>query len=208
MKPPIKNFKLSEYPKGSVTQWFGENPDLYRRWGLKYHNGIDIVAPHGSPMFAVEDARVVAVKTDSGGYGKHVRIRSLKKRADTYRCWTYGHCSAIHVKEGQIVRAGEHIADMGNTGFVVSGNTPWWKHNPYAGTHLHLGLRLLKEDPRGWSYRGDNIKYNVQDYDNGVKGAVDPYPYLLKLDEVEETKWKKQALTLISLLQTIIKLSK
>lgn len=208
MKPPIKNFKLSKYPNGSITQWFGENPDLYRRWGLKYHNGIDIVAPHGTPMYAIEDAKVASVKKDPGGYGKHVRIRSEELYDDAHRCWTYGHCSEIHVKEGQRVKAGDHIADMGNTGFVVSGANPWWNHNPYAGTHLHLGLRLLEPSKTGWSYPGDRIKYSVRNYENGVKGAVDPYPVLLELDKEEETRWRKQALTLISLLQTIVKLIK
>ena len=196
MHAPIKNFSLKRYPGGSITQGFGENPDLYRPWGLKAHNGIDIVAPHGTPMYAVEDGFIVDVKDTPEGFGKHIRLRSRKKdNGDTYRCWVYGHCSKIHVEAGDKVHAGEHIADMGNTGFVVSGSNPFWEYNPYAGTHLHLGLRKLKPDPDGWKYKGDFITYNVVDYDNGYKGAIDPSQYFQ--NEIPATR--EQYLTLLSL---------
>ena len=65
-----------------------------------------------------------------------------------------------------------------NTGFVVSGNTPFWGHNPYAGTHLHLGLRRTRLDGNGWSYPGSTLKFMVLNYENGFKGSVDPLPYL------------------------------
>lgn len=186
MKPPIDNFKLEKYPAGSVTQWFGENETLYRRWGLAGHNGIDIVAPHGSPLYAVEDAVVYSVKHSPDGYGKYFRLRTHKHE------WTYGHCSDIHVEVGQKVKAGEHVADMGNTGFVVSGATPFWKVNPFAGTHLHLGLRMLKGG-------------TVLNHSNGYMGSVDPYPLLANLTP-EETDHRKLQLTLISVLNTLIKL--
>ena len=202
---PIKNLKLEKFPTGSVTQWFGENPALYRAWGLAFHNGIDIVAPHGTPMYAVEDARVVAVKLDPKGFGKYIRLRSLKLHDGAYREWTYGHCSTIREVEGAIVKAGDHIANMGNTGFVVSGATPYWKVNPYAGTHLHLGLRYLVPDEDGWSHSGDNIKYQVEDYNNGVKGAVDPRKLFDNIPETVDIR-RTQMLTIVSLLNTLIRL--
>jgi murein DD-endopeptidase MepM/ murein hydrolase activator NlpD len=168
MKPPVKNLKWAKYPIGDVTQWFAENPELYSKAviingvPLTAHNGIDIVRPWGEHMFAVEDAKVTDVKNDAGGYGKHVRIRST----DGKRQWTYGHCSNIYVTEGQLVKEGQFIAQMGNTGFVVSGNTPYWEVNPYAGTHVHFGLRLYENG-------------KVKNYDNGYFGAIDPLPFFL-----------------------------
>ena len=196
MKDPIKNMVWHDYPHGSITQWFGENPTLYARWGLKAHNGIDIVAPHGTPMYAVEDGFVVDIKSDPNGFGMHIRLRAEKPDANGhYRCWVYGHCSKIISELGDKVNAGDHIANMGNTGFVVSGSNPFWDHNPYAGTHLHLGLRLLEPDNNGWRYKGDFISYNVVDYDNGYKGAVDPSIWFS--DSSPATQ--KQYLTLLSL---------
>jgi hypothetical protein len=68
---------------------------------------------------------------------------------------------------------------MGNTGFVVSGNTPYWEVNPYAGTHVHFGLRLYKDG-------------QVQNYDNGFKGSINPLPYFLD-PKLKSTKILKLA---------------
>lgn len=205
MKPPIKNLVLLPYPAGSMTQGFGENPNLYGRWGLAGHNGIDIVAPHGEPMYAIEDARVMVVHNSPDGFGKYVRLRSLSSTKGVYREWTYGHCSTIYAREGRNVTAGTHIADMGNTGFVVSGATPYWKHNPYAGTHLHLGLRQLVEDAKdGWRYPGDTMRIRILNYNNGYKGSIDPLPFLT----FPPSQQRQQLLTMISLLNTIIRLYK
>lgn len=172
--PPIKGFKNEKYPEGSITQWYGENPALYgticyQGSCLTGHNGYDIVAPWGTPLYAVDDGQIVDVKESEGGYGKHVRLLSNNFE------YTYGHLSRIDVKLGQQVKAGEQVGLMGNTGFVVSGATPFWKHNPYAGTHLHLGKREFK--PRVGS-ETFNIQYlnsiqgNILNYDNGLFGSI------------------------------------
>lgn len=179
MNSPIKNAKYVLHPAGDLTQGFGENPTLYRPWGLEGHNGIDLVRPHGEPLYAVEDGIIVDVKYDPSGFGKHIRMRSTKKYNGRYREWTYGHCATIRVVPGTHVEGGAYIATMGNTGFVVSGSTPFWKSNPYAGTHLHLGLRYLVPDAKGWKYPGDTITYQIENYSNGYKGAVNPIPTLI-----------------------------
>lgn len=205
MTPPIKNFINKKYPHGSVTQWFAENPSLYQRavcidnapchpsmtcpsgqGCLISHNGIDVVAPWGTPIYAVEGGRVTSVKNSPDGYGKHCRILT-----DDGNEWTYGHASENLVKVGQRVKEGEMIQKMGNTGFVVSGATPYWQYNPYSGTHLHLGLRRIK----------NNV---VQDYHNGYFGSVD---FRNMLNSEEQTKEIiTLQLTVISLLNQIISL--
>jgi murein DD-endopeptidase MepM/ murein hydrolase activator NlpD len=162
-------------------------------------------------MFAVEDGIVLEVNNHPGGFGKHVRFLSNAKDAKGYqREWTYGHCDRIFVKIGDTVSAGRQIANMGNTGFVVSGATPFWKNNPYAGTHLHLGLRLMKVKTRGgWAYAGSMIKHDVIGYNNGFKGAIDPAPYLIGADDnVVPTTVTELQLTVISLLKTLYNLLK
>lgn len=215
MNNPIKDMRLTNAPGGDVTQWFGENPELYSRWGMLYHNGIDLVRAHGEPMFAIENATVVEVKNDPNGFGKHVRLISLDADKSGYcREWTYGHCSMIFVQQNDVVKGGEHIANMGNTGFVVSGATPFWKVNPYAGTHLHLGLRRVKLGTKsGWKYPGSNLpKMTVKDYENGVRGAIDPVPYLNKSKPNHQLDNLKQQASLlqkaVELLSQLVKLRK
>ena len=171
--PLIKNYIHTNAPRGSVSQWFAENPDLYAFLGLAGHNGIDIVAPWGTPMYAVEDGIVADVKDTADGYGKHIRILSERSNSE----WTFGHCSEIFVEVGQEVKAGHYMANMGRTGFVVSSNdgNGFWKpfSNKYAGTHCHMGRREIEFVKRGgWRYNDKSQRFKVLNYDNGFKGAV------------------------------------
>lgn len=204
MHKPIKNYKHALYPEGSITQWFDENPSLYRRFGFKGHTGLDIVAPHGEPILAVEEGLVTDVKYDPEGFGKHVRILSAMPDGKTYREWGYAHLSKIHVVVGEHVNAGEQIGLMGNTGFVVSGATPFWEYNPYAGTHLHLQCRLAEKDPEGWRYTTKGPRINILNYGNGYKGCFDIAPFFVNDSGFENTPKGKQYLTIISLQKTII----
>jgi len=207
MKHPIKNLVHAYSPRGDVSQYFAENPRLYAHLGLAGHNGVDYVRPHGEPLYAVEDAWVVDVKDDAGGYGKHLRLISKEKDENGFhREWTYGHNSHNFVKQNDEVRGGQCIALMGNTGFVVSGATPFWSNNPYRGTHLHFGLRLVRIlKSGGWSYPGNSLRLQVQNSNNGFKGAIDPLPYMLKADVKEvNSALRETHLTMIGLLNTLL----
>jgi murein DD-endopeptidase MepM/ murein hydrolase activator NlpD len=202
MKVPFTGCVLKEYPAGHITQYFGENPSLYARMSLKGHNGIDLVSTHGTAMCAVENGKVLEVKNDPNGYGKHLRFISTKRYDGLYREWTYGHCDNIFVKVGDSVAEGGLIATMGNTGFVVSDNTGngFWSFNPFKGTHLHLGLRMVEKSPHGWSYPGSKIKIKVPNYENGYKGAIDPLlAFDIKADpRIENLKTQISLLTKVS----------
>jgi len=207
MTLPLKNYSSERAPKGLVTQYFGQNPSLYAHMGMIGHNGVDYVQPHGSPMYAVEDGYIVEVNNHPEGFGRHVRFISRKTNKNGfYNEWTYGHCHKIHVAQNALVRAGDHIADMGNTGFVVSGNTPFWNTNPYAGTHLHLGLREVERDSNGWSYPGSKIKISVRNYQNGYRGAIDPIPFLETVTVPVEDPRIPLMKQVVSLLETLLAL--
>lgn len=187
MKPPIKNFSAFDYPKGNVVNWFGDDVELYKVVpGLTGgHNGIDIVAPWGTPIFAVEGGTVTSVKQDPSGYGRHIQITTPDGTQ-----WIYGHLERIDVSLGQQIEEGTQIALMGNTGHVVSGPTPFWSFNPYAGTHLHLGKRPPNPD-----------------YSNGTFGEIDFREELEKSDPNMEI-FRFKLLTLISLLNQAVQLLK
>ena len=72
--------------------------------------GIDIAGKAGDPVIAVGDGKVVYSGTGLRGYGKLVII----KHNNTYLS-AYAHNQNILVKEGQSVKKGQRIAEMGNT---------------------------------------------------------------------------------------------
>lgn len=205
MKHPISGYKNSSYPIGSVTQWFGENRQLYfERMGMEGHNGIDIVAPWGTPIYAVEGGVVVDTKESPDGYGKHIRILTDADGNGYCNEWTYGHASENLVKLGDRITEGQMIQKMGNTGFVVSGATPFWKHNPYAGTHLHLGFRFCRLNPVGFQYNPTAPKMSVVDYHNGYFGSIN-FKEKLDIETQEDANViKGLQLTVISLINQIL----
>lgn len=177
MRAPVNNFKPFLAPEGDITQFFGENPALYAPLGMAGHNGIDIVRPWGQHMFACADSTVAMTKVAEDGYGQEIRLLE-DCGGGKYREWTYGHMSFIAVKAGQKLLEGQYVGNIGNTGFVVSGSTPFWKTNPYKGTHVHFQVRELEQSDSGWDYYGLPLKVKALNYDNGYKGAIDPLPLL------------------------------
>jgi hypothetical protein len=106
-----------------VSQIFGVNPEVYARFGLKGHNGIDFAVPTGLPICAVAPGDVAEVWNDPAGYGLYVKL--IHPWGQT----VYAHLSAQKVAVGTQVAAGDIVGFSGNTGFST-------------GPHLHLGIRV------------------------------------------------------------------
>ncbi len=87
----------------------------------RFHDGFDMVAPFGSPVYASESG-VVTFAGVSGGYGNMVEIRH---KSITTR---YGHLSKISVEVGQSVKKKNLIGRVGSTGLST-------------GPHLHFEVR-------------------------------------------------------------------
>lgn len=172
----FKGFNPRYYPQGSMTQGFGENRKLYfDAFGMEGHNGEDYVAPWGTPIYPLKEGIVVEHKDSPTGYGKYIRILT-EEFGGVCEEWVYAHLSEIKVQLGDTVTTETCVGLMGNTGFVVSGATPFWKHNPYAGTHLHLGKRLVKmfkSKDKTWNISyGTGHKGTILNYDNGFMGSI------------------------------------
>lgn len=93
-----------------------------RRWG-RMHEGIDMAAPVGTPVYATGEGTVVFAGWQRG-YGNLIKIQH-ELGTET----RYGHLSKIRVKVGQKVSRGSQIGDMGNTGRST-------------GSHLHYEVRV------------------------------------------------------------------
>ena len=60
-----------------ITQYFGENPQIYAKFNQAGHEGIDFGVPVGSDIYASADGEVFDVRPDDGNaYGVHVRLHA------------------------------------------------------------------------------------------------------------------------------------
>jgi len=128
--------KLIVPVNGPITQLFGENPQVYKKWGFPGHNGIDYGIPNGTPISAAAAGTIAMVSFENGGYGNFVKI-SHKDGAKTYYTY-YAHLANATVSAGQKVKAGDVIGNSNNTGAST-------------GPHLHFGLKIDGESP---AYKG------------------------------------------------------
>lgn len=108
--------------QGTLTSGYGW------RWG-RMHRGIDIAGPVGTPIMAAAPGVVVRSGWNSGGYGNLVDIRHADGSLTRY-----AHNSRLLVREGQEVRQGQQIAEMGSTGYSTGPHLHFEVHLPNAGT--------------------------------------------------------------------------
>lgn len=142
--PPPNEFHFTHWPvagvKTSINQAFGANPQNYEKFGLPGHDGIDIYAPHGTPIVAVQTGTVYRVEsTDNGNYGLQVRIDHGEGHKTVY-----AHLNNVDVTVGQHVTGGQKLGNADNTG------------NSF-GSHLHHtykreGLTYVDENGNAWPW--------------------------------------------------------
>ena len=127
---PLNNMDL----RANLTQDYGVTPFAQRNYAGKFHNGIDMRAPVGTPIYAAENGRVLAIgntdkycppvwygrKKYGGSYGKYIVIKHENNLSTLY-----SHLSLQVVKVGDIVNRGQLIGYTGLTGFTT-------------GPHLHF----------------------------------------------------------------------
>jgi len=78
--------------------------------GTRLHNGIDLLAAVGVPVFAGRSGFVIAA-TQNQGMGKYIIIRHSAGATSIY-----GHLSEVYVAKGNFVRQGWLIGAVGKTG--------------------------------------------------------------------------------------------
>ena len=101
--------------QGTIHSGFGPR-------GASVHDGIDIAAPVGTPIYSVERGEVI-YSDQLRGYGNMVIIRHAGSLVSVY-----AHNQVNLVREGNLVERGEVIAKVGSTGKVT-------------GPHLHFEIR-------------------------------------------------------------------
>ena len=151
----MSDFKFEVWPTEfrQINQYFGQNPNNYAQFGLPGHEGLDLMAPTGSKIFAVAPGtvRVVNAQPNNHNYGIHVRV----DHADGWQT-IYAHLQQATVRVGEPVKAGDQLGLADNTG------------NSF-GSHLHLTLK--RQNASYTDNSGTKWPYNI----------FDPTPFLLPL---------------------------
>jgi len=115
---PISNWDLKYIGSGFSSSRF--HPILKR---VRPHEGIDFIARVGTDIYAAADGKVINVRF-SDSFGRVVEIDH------GYGITTlYAHMSKFHVKNGDIVKRGQVIGEVGNSGLS-------------AGAHLHYEVHI------------------------------------------------------------------
>ncbi len=113
--------------KGMLTSGYGW------RWG-RMHRGIDIAADIGTPVHAAADGVVEFAGWNSGGYGNMIDIRHADGSVTRY-----AHLNRILIQNGQQLKQGQQIGEMGSTGYST-------------GPHLHFEVHLAQGTVNPISY--------------------------------------------------------
>lgn len=117
-----------------------------RGGGAREHHAIDIMAPRGTPVLAAASGRVEK-RFESGNGGHTLYVRLPDRRTVHY----YAHLDRYLAGEGQVVRQGQPIATVGDTGSAA------------GAPHLHFEIKTMRPGERWW--QGAN---------------VNPYPLLMR----------------------------
>ena len=108
--------------EGKVGSSFGEREDPFNGEG-KFHSGVDIEAPYGTPVRAAADGEATG-ESMGAGYGRQVVLNHGHDLLTIY-----GHLSSVAVLPGQHVTRGQVIGYVGQSGRAT-------------GPHLHYEVRV------------------------------------------------------------------
>jgi len=156
--------------KGKLITCDGHNPPKGYRSVYSFmngHNGLDLRAGHGQPVYCPQDGIVEELVTDeTRGYGisiitsrKFYCIETKKQEYFKMRFWH----NMFHFKKlGDKVFMGDLIALADNTGYS-------------SGNHLHFEIKPITHKVTKDS-KIKNVVNILQG--NGYLGAVDPLPYM------------------------------
>ncbi|MAG20644.1 MAG: M23 family metallopeptidase [Candidatus Marinimicrobia bacterium] len=110
---------------GYLNSGFGYRNDPFSS-EKRFHHGLDISAPNGTPVYSAADGKVVYASY-KGTYGQSIKIN----HGHGYQSF-YAHLMKMLVKPGEVVKRGDLIGEIGNTGRSTAPHLHYEVH--YYGT--------------------------------------------------------------------------
>ncbi len=155
-----------------ITQGYGATGFAKYNYRGKWHNGIDVGAPIGTPILSAEKGRVIFVGDQDNyltngkrlckgaAYGKVVVIKHENNLTTLY-----GHMSLIAVNQGGLVEKGNLIGYVGKTGWAT-------------GPHLHFTVYANQTMPPATSGFPEGTKSSRICGPMPTGGDLNPLNYL------------------------------
>lgn len=110
---PVKRTMEVE-PKFSTAKWIWPANGKVINYYSNRNKGLNISGRKGEPIYAAAAGKVVYAGNGLRGYGNLI----ILKHNSTYLS-AYAHTKVVFVKEGAVVKQGQKIAEMGNSGTDV-----------------------------------------------------------------------------------------
>lgn len=100
---------------------------------LKNHNGIDLAASEGTPVYAIKDGAVYSCIENDPEFGNYIILSHDQGKMTS----VYAHLASMRVEKYQYVKKGDIIGYVGQTGLAT-------------GPHLHFEIRQggKAQDPK------------------------------------------------------------
>lgn len=124
--PPLEPPPVVAAGRPARFRWPIDSPRVTSQFGTRWgraHEGVDLTAPIGTPVFAADGGEVVYAGARVRGYGNMIVLR----HADDLMT-VYAHNSVLLVKVGDRVASGQRLALSGQSGHAT-------------GPHLHFEVR-------------------------------------------------------------------
>jgi murein DD-endopeptidase MepM/ murein hydrolase activator NlpD len=141
VQPPLKSMRIRRDVPNNTFGHVRKQKDGTPR----AHQGWDLAAPVGTPVYSVAEGEVIAATGDEGDYGKSITIAFLNSGKWLFAF--YGHLSEVLCRVGDPVYRGQQIAISGASGNASS--------LPSADHHLHFEVRTAPAGKKGLSGRID-----------------------------------------------------
>jgi murein DD-endopeptidase MepM/ murein hydrolase activator NlpD len=138
----------------------------YKRTEDHTHQGVDLGAPVGTPVYAARGGRVThahsSVRRGFSGYGRVVVIETEPTNATPEIYYMYAHLEDVLVSPGQFVKTGDQIGTVGRTCFRTEDPT-----HMCGGAHLHFEAspRAYPQHSEAWRYDPEQVLVAIA---NGV----------------------------------------
>lgn len=193
---------ISPFPQSTIDNGFGPSASpavnaYYEGLGLVGHPGLDYAVPWGTKIPSASVCTVSALLSEANPDLMAFRaVNTIVEAPEGCYEVQYGHVDQMYVKVGDILKVGDSIGTVGNTGDVFecsTGNcvevTEAQKlSGSHAGSHLHFQVRVLNKVPadqpnvEGVHYLNNGegelilngFKYQIANFTNGENGCVDP----------------------------------